>query len=342
MKIVIDARLLDRVNNTGISRYIEFLFKYYCGKYPKNHIYIISNDKMFRYDQCNVIYTKLKPYNILHFFIYYFKIVRLNPTLYHAPFYSGLAFGSKEKVIVTVHDLMYRIVPSFFSPNIFLNRIKILYFDCIVGLSLKHADEIISVSQTTNRDVSKFFKRNSVTIPENSEITVAANDTIITKYNLSNKRYFFYCGNSRPHKNLDILYKVFEVNDDLPLLVLAGKGHRNTKNVLCVGTISDNELKTLYSAAIAFVFPSFYEGFGLPILESFYSKTIVVASRISAFLEFENENILFFDPNSCDELYLCLKKAERQEFVENNFVDRFDDKSLMAQYDGLLNKMGKA
>ncbi len=339
MKIALDARLLDTVNNTGISRYIEFLLKYYSCRYRSEDISIISNDKKFTYYNCQVIYTDLKPYNIVHFFLFYFKIRNLKPLLYHAPFYSALAFKSKIKTVVTVHDLMYRIVPNFFSKNFIVNKLKIVYFDFIVRLSLTSANEIVSVSQTTSNDVFNFLKRNSFTIPENSEINVTSDDSILKKFNLVKKSFFLYCGNSRPHKNLNILYKVFETKKDLPLLVMAGKGHRAGTNTLNVGTVSDHELKSLYESAIAFVFPSFYEGFGLPVLESFYSRTIVVASKIPAFLEFESDNIIFFDPDNIEELHIALKDAQGRKFIDNDFLDKFNDKNLIAKYDELLAKI---
>jgi glycosyltransferase involved in cell wall biosynthesis len=119
---------------------------------------------------------------------------------------------------------------------------------------------------------------------------------------------------------------------------MAGKGHRAGINILNVGTVSDHELKSLYEAAIAFVFPSYYEGFGLPVLESFYSRTIVVASKIPAFLEFKSDNIFFFDPDNMEELYIALKDAQGRRFIDNDFLDKFNNKNLIAKYDELLAK----
>ena len=317
MRIAVDGRLLDFVHNTGISRYTEFLINYYILRYRAENISIITNDRSLRYNGCKTVYTRLKQYNISDFYKYRKFIKNNGFDILHVPFYSGLHKKiSSTKIIVTVHDLMYRLVDCFFGKYYFTNKLKVLYFNHIIGKTLKASDIVITVSNTTKHDLFKFFGQKSIHIPEYSELQYAADSTIIDKHNLSKKGFFFYCGNNRPHKNIDFIRNVFINDDSLPPLVLAGKGHSTGKNVINVGVVTEEELKSLYTNAIAFIFPSKYEGFGLPVLESLHSSTHVIASNIPAFREFESENILYFDLGNKEQFKECLKSVQNLPFVD--------------------------
>lgn len=341
MKIGIDCRLINKRQNTGISRYTEFLIDYYGNRFGFNNIILITNDLIFEVGDYKIIYTKLKPFNIFDFFRFSSFIENLKLDLYHVPFYSAFfRKSSTTKVVVTVHDLMYRIVNGFFGKNEVLNYLKIKYFDFIVKKTLINADRIISVSATTKRDVFNIFNCDSVHIPEDSDVFGDNDFSILDKYNLQNKNFYFYCGNNRPHKNLNFIIDFFNENLQLPPLVLAGKGHRDSVNVISAGIVTDQELKALYKSSIAFVFPSTYEGFGLPILESIRSDTFVIASKIDAFLEFRTDNIFFFELGSKEEFLLAIHKTLSKEFImDRYFLDSYDKRKIYELNDVLLKNL---
>lgn len=338
MKIGIDCRLIDKNNNTGISRYTEFLIEYYIDRFGCNNIILITNDISYQNDYCKVVYTNLKPFNVIHFVQFSNFVNRIKLDLLHVPFYSALILKNKNiKVIVTVHDLMYRLVEGFFGTNRIINKLKVLYFDFIVKKSLLNADMIVSVSETTKKDVLKEFYFDSVHIPEDSNIECKANLSILKKFNLSKKEYFFYCGNNRPHKNIDFIKSIFNNNLDLPPLVLAGKGHQKGENVIATGVVSEEELIALYKSAIAFVFPSKYEGFGLPVLESLRLGTFVIASKIPAFLEFDSQNIFFFELNNSEDFMRAIDNSRTKNFVNNTvFFKTYEKKRIYKLNDQLL------
>lgn len=341
MRIAVDCRLINKTQNTGISRYTEFLINYYINRYGCENIILISNDKSFKYFECNVVYTKLKPFNILHFLQFSTYVKKLNIDLLHVPFYSALfCKNSNIKVIVTVHDLMYRFVPNFFGRNEKLNSLKIKYFDFIVGKSLDSADTIISVSETTLNDIWDIFGLKSIHITENSEIDYKEDLSILEKFKLKNKNFYFYCGNSRPHKNINFIIEFFENNPHLPVLVLAGKGHKDGKNVIATGIVSDENLRVLYKSAIAFIFPSKYEGFGLPIIESLRLGTFVIASKISAFLEFNSSNIFFFELDNKKEFLNAVHLTLSNSFVDNTkFFEKFEKNNIYKSYDFVIKNL---
>jgi len=339
MKVGVDCRLINKIQNTGISRYTEFLIEYYISRFESKNIILITNDEDFENKGCEVIYTDLKPFNIIHFLSFSKFVDGIGLDLLHVPFYSGFFRKSvNTKIIVTVHDLMYRFVEGFFGRIKILNYLKVKYFNFIVKTSLVNSDKIVSVSETTKNDVNTIFGLSSTHIPEDSEIKGETDPSILKKNNLSNKGFFFYCGNNRPHKNIDFIIDVFSNNAHLPVLVLAGKGHLNHENVLALGTVSDQELKALYRSAIAFVFPSKYEGFGLPVLEAIRSDTFVIASKIPAFLEFKSDNIFFFELNEKEELLKAIEKANTKDFVvDKSFLYCYDKEKIYGLNDIMIN-----
>ena len=339
MKIGIDGRLLDLQHNTGISRYTEFLIIYYINRYGVENVYVLTNDSSLRYNNCKMIYTTLKPFNIFHFTKYAKFVSLLDVEILHIPFYSGLSCKIKKpKVIVTVHDLMYKLVENFFGNNKCINCLKRFYFDFILRCTLHTADVIVAVSKTTQQDLYNLFHSVSIYIPEFSEICTDSSDLVLEKLELKKKNFFFYCGNNRPHKNLQFVIDIFNSLPELPQLVLAGVGHEDSLNVKTVGVVSESTLRTLYQASIAFIFPSKYEGFGLPVLEALNSKTLVVASKISAFLEFESENIIFFELGNREQFIMALYEATQKTFVEEtDFFKKYSVDNIYKQLDEMLS-----
>lgn len=341
MKIGIDCRLINKIHNTGISRYTEFLIEYYISRFGVSNIILITNDISYENDVCRVVHTKLKPYNILNFFQFSNFVNSIGLDVLHVPFYSALPTKNKNiKVIVTVHDLMYRLVDDFFGTNKILNQFKLFYFDFIVIRSLINADIIVSVSKTTKNDVLTEFGLSSIHIPEDSNIEDNDDFSILNKFNLLKKGYFFYCGNNRPHKNIDFIKEIFNNNLELPPLVLAGNGHQDCENVVVTGVVSEEELNALYKYAIAFVFPSKYEGFGLPVLESLRLETFVIASKIPAFLEFDSKNIFYFELYNKNEFLKAIDKSKKQYFIkEESFFDYYDKRRIYKLNDLMLKDL---
>jgi len=341
MIVGLDCRLVNKIHNTGISRYTEFLLEYYQTRKDITKIVLILNEEIYDQEYGEISLTKLKPYNILHFVLFKSYVESLQIDVLHSPFYSSFIIKPKKLVsILTVHDLMYKIVPSFFSKNKYISTLKRWCFDFIVENSIKNSDILISVSETTRRDILSFYKRDSLCIPEDSEINDEIPTVTLDRFLLQDIPYFFYCGNNRPHKNLDFVREVFESSEDLPLLVLAGKGHKSGKNILAVGTVTDEELSVLYRGAVSFIFPSFYEGFGLPILEAIKLRTKIVASNIPAFMEFKSNNIIFFEINNVQSFRAALIEAQgRSFFNDDEFLNGYSKEHIYELNDRMFSKI---
>ncbi len=260
------------------------------------------------------------PFNILHFFKFHKFLQTIEFDVYHSMFYSNSFFKVKNKIyIITVHDLMYKLVPGFFRKNGFVNKLAILYFDLIVKRSLANSDIIISVSKATQNDIMKVYKKTSLVITEGiNDLTTADERTEIDEKNIIKNDYFLYVGNNRPHKNLDFLKNCYLTSETTKKLVIVG--HRgidikkNDKNIIYTGYINDFTLKFLYQNSSAFVFPSLYEGFGLPVLEAINFDTLVLSSNAGSLSEFGEYNIKYFNPYKKEELISLMNNIDNFTF----------------------------
>lgn len=322
MKILIDGRLLS-INPTGISRYTIELISSYEEKYGKENVSVICNSNIWS-NQYNVVITSLKPFNIFHYFLFYFFLKKLKPEIYHSPYYSGSILKIKNIIqVLTVHDLMFYKVGSFFSSNSIINYLAKIYYTFIVSTSLRNAEIIISVSSTTHDDLKAIFGFSSIVISEG--VTFTKNEVVnydlekefLHSLSISKGEYLLYVGNNRNHKNISFLIDAFKKSKSRYKLVLAGFNDDSLKNNKCIiniTSISDNELAVLYGNCKAFIFPSLYEGFGLPILEAIKFECLVLSSNAGSLSEFKFKSIKFFDPCNLNELVYLIENLDRFEF----------------------------
>ncbi|MGO2511208.1 glycosyltransferase family 4 protein [Marinomonas polaris] len=337
--ILIDCRLAEK-KETGISRFtIELSNRLYK---KNNEIKFIVNDY---HDSINgeQLVCKYKPFNLVHFILFYYWVRQLNPELYISLHYSGLYKSMRGcRSIVTVHDLMFLIVSNFFGKPIknFLGKV---YFKIIVGLSIRNAHEIFSVSKTTANDVERFFERDSFVTGEGVNFLSPTKEVSSSiKEVIEEGEYFFYIGNSRPHKCIDEFVKGFilyrKQGGKKRFLIAGSNLIYRYSGIDSLGYVSDEELYHLYKNSSAFIFPSRYEGFGLPILEALNANITIKANEIEAFKEFKSKNIDFFDVDSPQSIAECLSREE--EF------DSADAEKTLSKYtwdktlDNILNHVG--
>jgi glycosyltransferase involved in cell wall biosynthesis len=298
------------------------------------------NDRYWVDKYENVCVVKYKPFNILDFVGFYFYIKRRTWQIFHSTSYSGLLLKIPGRItIITVHDLTYKLIKNYFSESRFLNELAKVVFDFIVDNSIKNANVIIAVSKTTSQDVMRIYRRVSLIVPEGINLlpqtTIALSD--FKRLGLERKRYFLYVGNLRKNKNIPFMINCFIKSNSPHKLVIAGSNSqvdidKNPKasNVQFIGYVTDEELKELYQNCIAFVFPSTYEGFGLPVLEALNNGAAVLCSNGGALREFSSTIVNFFDPHNPDSLI----KLFKQESFE---VDRMLILKELNRYNWVTN-----
>ena len=250
------------------------------------------------------------------------------PCLYHSTYYI-MPYRPRSPTILTIYDLIPLLHPESVSLK------ARLLFGPLFYLAFSASSGFIAVSRTTLEDFKARFKVGSkkVTVtplaadpafyPRPSE----EKESIRLKYELPD-RFILYVGSDKPHKNLGNLLKAFaEIRPWMKIpLVLAGPKGRGSRNLMALasrlgikdyvywlGRIPEEELPALYSAATAFVFPSLYEGFGLPVLEAMSCSAPVACSDIPTLREIAGEAALYFNPHSIEAIAEAIA-----ELIEND------------------------
>lgn len=245
------------------------------------------------------------------------KAKNANIDIFHQPCFSAPIFY-RGKVIVTVHDLIALLYGK--DIPIFSRQ----YFGRWMPFTYQFADKIICDSHNTKKDIIKFLripeeKLRVIYLSSGSEyqITTSKDDIQKTKKKYgTGEKYLFHAGTLNPRKNLSFLIKVFsEVVKSYPdynLVITGKKGWYYEelftltrelsleKKVVFTGYISDQDKPKLYKGASIFLFPSLYEGFGLPPLEAMSLGIPVVSSNTSSLPEVVGDTGILLSPN--DEL----------------------------------------
>lgn len=234
-----------------------------------------------------------------------------HPDLLFVPAFSAPLIWP-GKMIVTCHDLIGSLFPENFS------RSAKLYWHDLLPYSLKRADQIITISESTKKDIIRLTGISEVKIAviplATDEIFKPCEDLqLVDKVKKTfqlNKPYCLAVGTIEPRKNLPFLVEAFAhaKSADYDLVIVGKKGWDMGKlyqtiqqshlrdRVKILEYVPESDLPILYSAATALLFPSLYEGFGLPILEAMACGTPVIASTASSIPEVGGEAILYADP----------------------------------------------
>jgi glycosyltransferase involved in cell wall biosynthesis len=273
-----------------------------------------------------------------HFFMKtYYK--RRSKDILHCPAYI-LPLNWKDKSIITVHDIIALKFPEYCSTE------NHLYFKFFLPRSIQNATKIIAVSNTVKNDILQKFNIDSGKI---EVIYPGVNDIFRTspsleklaevkkKYHLPQK-FILYVGNIEPKKNIARLIKSFEnivCYSEIPhSLVIAGKFAWKYEDVLkefrrqypnrifFPGYINQSDLPALYSLADLFVFPSLYEGFGIPPLEAMASSTPVVCSNGGALAEIAETSAYIVDPLSVDSITKGMMNVLQDSNLRNQLLNR--------------------
>ncbi len=262
-------------------------------------------------------------------------------SLYHSTYYL-MPYRPALPTLLTIYDLIAMIHPQTVS-----SRARLL-FRLTTRLALHAADEIITISAATRQDLLAHFAVDADRVtaiplaadPRFTPQPPSAVDAIRRKYALPD-RFIFYLGINKPHKNLVRLVDAYARLPQSPIsnlqspLIIAGAwderypeaqqwaGAQNLGDrVRFLGRVDDADLPALYSACTLFVFPSVYEGFGLPVLEAMACGAAVACGDASSLPEAAGDAALLFDPRDVEAISDALRRALEDDSLRRTLAGR--------------------
>ncbi len=361
MRLVVDVRL---IHNSGIGTYIKNVLPGMIDSFDE--VIVLANQEgIDEFEWKNSVKTITFPYKIYGFLEQlYYSLIIPECDIFWTPHFNAPLFGiASKKRIVTIHDVNHLSNPSNF------NILKRLWAKVLYKNAIKKSDQIITVSEFSKSEVLKYFEVNE------QKINVIHCGVKQTFGKLKNEEvcalilpdsYFLYVGNVKPHKNLITLLKAYKELDKsiraTYKLVILGKKegfitndhkifdfiekHNLEKDIRFTGFIKDHEVPIVYKQAAMFIFPSLYEGFGLPILEAMSCGVPVLSSDRASLPEIGGEASLYFDPLNPRELkekitLLINDKKLQSEMIKKGIehAKKFNWERSVQKYLEILNKL---
>ena len=337
MKIGVNSRIYQS-SNSGIQYSIKMLYKSLISSDKNNEYIFFQTSDNKRIGKTRILNLKVFPFSSALFDLFLINILlkREKLDIFHGPS-NILPFFKLKKVkyLLTVHDLS----SILFKKN--HSHLFNLFFFWGIWKSLSNADIIVTPSQSTKKDIINIYK-----IPEEKIKVVywGVNKFYFNKSKIKrivNDKYFFSLTTHSKRKNIMTILKVFAANKHLKKFkyVIAGlvsvnqlvnlrkeiERLRLTGRVLILGYVTEKQLKNLYENAEFFIYPSFYEGFGFPVLEAMICKCPVITSNNSSLVEITPNDDWLIDPYDIENIsvkidrLLSLAKKERLKLVNNNY-----------------------
>ena len=356
MKIGYESKRIFH-NKTGLGNYGRDIIRGLSTYFPDNIYFLYnpkkSNQTLFKTNNDTIFECFPKSSFSKKFYNYWRQkgvvkdLIEDKIDLFHG--LSGeLPSGLKKNninSIVTIHDLIFMRYPQLYS---FFDR-KIHYYK--FKKAAKTADKIIAISEQTKKDIITFLKIN----PDKIDVVYqGCQDVFKVNYSEEEKKkvtlkfklpqqFILNVGTIETRKNALLIVKAIKKCDTK--LVLIGKKTKYTDEiedyiqqnrlhdkVQIISGLTSIELAIVYQLATIFVYPSIFEGFGIPIIEALYSKTPVITNKFGVFPEAGGPNSIYIDPENADELaekinYLLNNESVRNEIAEKGFefVQKFND-----------------
>ena len=245
-----------------------------------------------------------------------YLIVKKKINIVHSLHYSFPLIRFKAKRVVTIHDMTFFLIPEVHV------RLKRIYFRTFIWLAALMRNRIICVSESTRNDlisITKIDKEKCSVIPLgksgifNTNYSLSEINEVKEKYNIKND-YLLFIGTIEPRKNIATLIKVFneflKLNCKYSLVIVGKKGwyydeifrlindYNISDKIIFTGFVSEEETPVLLNGCKIFIYPSLYEGFGIPVLEALSCGIPTITSNISSMPEVAGDAAILVDPEN--------------------------------------------
>jgi len=349
MKIAIQASDLDNQRIDGTRVYLLNILKYF-GK-------LSSQDRFFIYHK-NDFNPELVPTGFSNYEIkkirspifwtqtkFAWEIWKDKIDVLWMPMHNiPLIRNKKMETVVTIHDLAFKQFPKTFPQK------DLLKLNLLTNLAIKKSDKIIAVSKSTKQDILKFYPEISA-----QKIKVIYHGfsaelfqrnfskekikATLTKFSIGNAKFLLYVGAIQPRKNLKFLVEAFNIykhrtKSNVKLVLAGGRAwqwqetiqavERSVfkEDIILTNKVSFSELAILYQNSSLFIFPSLYEGFGIPILEAFASNVPVISANNSSLPEVGGGAVEYFDELNADDLAGKIEKILNDKKLKEEMIVR--------------------
>lgn len=342
---------LQKSISAGIGRYSFELSKELYFQLKDDIKIIIREEDIKDYEFVNskslIIFRNIKNSRDRNLFeqIYIPKLIseKYKGSIVHYPDSMSPLFLNSKKIVITVHDLAFKTLTGVFTKK------TLVWKNVMTNFSVKKANKIISITNFTKNELLRYYAgiEKKVNVVYNGFNNLS--DSNICDKNISDKilkltvcKYILTVSTISPRKNIDTLIKAFNEIDNkqnIKLVIVGGNGwmYESIHDLVCelnisnivvfTGKVNDDELKFLYKNATVFVYPSLYEGFGLPPLEAMSYGVRTIVSDVTCLREVLGDSLEYFPPKDYKYLSAILNKIFKLEKQNESY-----------NYDYVLNK----
>ncbi|MEO0232317.1 MAG: glycosyltransferase family 1 protein [candidate division WOR-3 bacterium] len=323
----------------GFWEYFKTLIKILSKKIENEEVFVFIpkgileeldkiNNKNFNFIEINTFKKGTQYFEcfILPFYLKKYKINVLHFPNFASPLFLNIPY------VITVHDLAFLKFKEGFK------RHDLFYWRNIFRLAVKKASLIIAVSENTKKDLNFFWNipLNKIKVlPSFSSLIYEDVKEIKEKYNLKYP-YFLFVGTLEPRKNLERTIEAFlsfskKIEENVKLILIGQRGWKcerilrkieeNKGKIIWFNNISKKELPFFYKNAIALLYPSLYEGFGLPIIEAYKFNLPVITSNVSSLPEVAGKGAILVNPYDIKEIESAILKIYLDKDLKSKIVE---------------------
>jgi len=360
--LTIDARM---VLSSGIGRYLRLLLDGLRYESDWDVTVLGKSEELKPWsDYFDIVNVNISPYHPAESLAVGRAIAnRTKSDLFFSPHFNTPLIGiNARRRVSTIHDVFH------LSPYAEIGMLKKVYAKRLITNCYHRSQFVITVSRFTRDEVIRTLdiKANHIRVIYNavSEDSFYNEETQLShqseKTNDNNTPYLLFVGNLKPHKNLKMIVSAFSNMREKADLILVGRSFdkrfdrsliesndrdKETNHIILRGAVDDKELRFLYRNARSLVFPSLYEGFGLPPLESAVEGTPTILSDIPIFREIYGPNACYVDPYDLNSIALMMDKLVIDRELGSNYsnavrrrTEFYDTKRFIKQHMEVFNE----
>ena len=368
MKIAVNTRLLIKNKLEGIGWVAFETLKRITQQHPEHEFYFIFDRK---FDDTFIFSDNITPIvaypQARHPFLYYIwfehsipgVLKKLNADMFLSPD-AYLSLSSKTRSLAIFHDLNFEHYPED------LPLLERKYYRYFFPRYARKADRIVTVSEFSKKDIVNLYDVN----PEKVDVVYnGANDSFVPlsdekikevrKKYTDNKPYFVFVGALHPRKNLSRLFKAFDhfktkSNSETKLLIVGNKkwwtadiekafeSIKMKDDVVFSGRLDAGELNQVMGSALALTYVSYFEGFGIPIIEAYKCDVPVITSNVTSMPEVSGGASLLVDPFSVSSITDALEKIDNDEKLRKELIEKGRQRRNLFKWDNTADNLWKS